>query len=248
MKIYSKFLITLFFFLCSIPSIKSQVLLSLLFGDNLNTGQIEFGLDGGLNLSSLTGMNSSEPVNGFHLGFYFDIRTKNDNLKVHTGVIVNSPLGTENIPKYSTGDSALDNLFANGKVDRHLRYFNTPVLLKYYFSHRIYAEGGIQLGLIFKGFDKFIYENGDNSLEYTVENREQYHPLDAGFVAAAGWRILKGYGMNLGVRYYYGVVDILIDDSGDGVYNRSLYFALGIPIGVAKAREREKEKEKLKGQ
>jgi hypothetical protein len=163
-------------------------------------------------------------------------------MKVHTGVIVKSPLGTGNIPKYSTGDNSLDNLFANGTVDRHLLYFSTPVLLKYYLSHRIYVEGGIQLGLLFKAHDKFIYESGDNTLEYSVENRAQYHTLDGGFVAGAGWRILKGYGMNLGVRYYYGIIDILIDDSGNNVYNRSLYFALGIPIGVAKAREREKEK------
>lgn len=245
MKIYSKYLVAIFFFLFHIQNVKSQVLISLLLGDNLNTGKIEFGLDGGLNLSSLSNSVSEQPVPGFHLGFYFDIRMT-DRMKLHTGVIVKSPLGTENIPKYSTSVPSLDSMFAYGKLNRHLRYFNTPILLKYYVSPRIYAEGGIQLGLLFKAFDKFNYETDETNLEYTVENRSQYHPLDGGFVVGAGWRILSGYGMNLGVRYYYGIIDILIDDSGGKVCNRSLYFALGIPIGVAKARE--KEKEKLNGQ
>jgi len=35
--------------------------------------------------------------------------------------------------------------------------------------------------------------------------------------------------MNLGIRYYYGLVDILIDDSTPGQYNRAWYFQWGFP-------------------
>ena len=61
-----------------------------------------------------------------------------------------------------------------------------------------------------------------------------------------GYRLTKGYGMNLGIRYYIGLVDVTLDDSGGDVKNSSIYFTVGIPIGVGKAREREKAKlEKL---
>jgi hypothetical protein len=42
---------------------------------------------------------------------------------------------------------------------------------------------------------------------------------------------MKGKGMNIGIRYYYGLVDIMIDDTKPNQFNRSLYFTVGIPIG-----------------
>ena len=56
-----------------------------------------------------------------------------------------------------------------------------------------------------------------------------------------GYRLMKGHGMNLGVRYYYGIVDVEIDDAGANVYNRSLYLNVGIPIGAGKAKEKRGE-------
>ena len=53
-----------------------QVIISLLLGDNLNTGKIEFGLDGGANLSSQTGTTGGNNLTTFNLGFYFDIKLK----------------------------------------------------------------------------------------------------------------------------------------------------------------------------
>ena len=74
-----------------------QVLISLLLGDKLNTGQIEFGLDGGLSLSNLHGVDPSGTKSGFNLGFYFDFRLKNPSWVFHTGVMVKSTMGAEDI-------------------------------------------------------------------------------------------------------------------------------------------------------
>jgi hypothetical protein len=101
------------------------------------------------------------------------------------------------------------------------------------------VEGGIMLGLMNKAFDEFTQSvNKSDDLTYKVYNRDAYHPLDAGLIAGAGYRLMGGNGMNLGIRYYYGLVDITIDDSGDNVYNRSLYLTVGIPIGAGKAKEK----------
>jgi len=233
-------LVTSFLFLS--VNVKSQVIISLLLGDNLNTGKIEFGLDGGMNLSSLRGIKDSKPIYGFHLGFYFDIKLKGPWL-FHTGVIVKSPMGSGNIPFYSTGYTALDSIMQDGNVDRKLRYFNVPLMIKYTTPSRIYAEAGVMLGLMNKAFDEYtnrVYEDAD--LTFTRQNKKSYHPIDAGLIAGIGWRILSGYGMNLGVRYYWGFTDITIDDSQPNIYNQSLYFAVGIPIGVGKAKKRMEEK------
>ena len=50
---------------------RSQVLMSLIFGDKLNSPNIEFGLDGGVNFSSISNLDS-DYKRDFNLGFYFD--------------------------------------------------------------------------------------------------------------------------------------------------------------------------------
>src|SRR5688572_146922 len=102
-----------------------QVIISLLLGDNLNTGKIEFGLDGGVNLSSQTGTTGGKSLTTFNLGFYFDIKLRDSSWMIHTGVIVKSRMGIGNLPVYSLADSNLDKSFAgdrkSGRVGKECR-------------------------------------------------------------------------------------------------------------------------------
>ncbi len=227
--------IIILFFLSGI-SVRGQVLISLLLGDKLNTGKIEFGLDGGLNWSNISNLENSKAVRGFHLGFYFDINLK-EQLFLHTGVIVKSPMGAKGIEPYPVGDPNLDSVLSDGSVERKLRYFNVPILLKYKFHDHFYAEVGPQLGLLFKAFDEFSTDEFDkDDLIFKFKIRDQYRRLDAGITAGLGYRFLKGNGMNLGVRYYFGLVNILKENPGASKRNSSFYIYVGIPIGAGKAR------------
>lgn len=219
-----------------------QVLISLLLGDKLNSGTVEFGLDGGVNLTSLSGVTGANTTTGFFLGFYFDIKTKTPWL-IHTGVIVKSPLGAEGMEPYSLQNPDLDNAFAGGEVTRKLSYFNVPIAVKRVFENNFFVEGGIQLGLGYKALDEFSNNVSSGDLTYEVSIRDQFHPLDAGPVAGIGYRLMKGNGMNINLRYYYGIVDITIDDTTANVYNRALYIGVGIPIGVGKDKARAASKE-----
>lgn len=219
-------------------SADAQVIISLLLGDKLNSGKVEFGLDGGWNFSSQSGQSKTGIYSTFNLGFYFDIKLKKEPWMIHTGVIVKSNMGTGNLPVYSLGDPNLDNTFAGGSVERNLNYFNVPIFIKYKFNEHFYAEGGPMLGLLYGAHDIFTNSVQGNEARYERNIRSDYHPLDAGIVFGLGYRLLGGNGMNLGLRYYYGVVDVVVDDSSPDVYNRSLYVTLGIPIGVGKAKEK----------
>ena len=213
----------------------SQVIISLIFGDKLNSDKIEFGLDGGLNWSTLKGLPDANSMIGFNLGFYFDFKLKNPNWMVNTGVIVKSPMGAEGLPVYSLGDDALDSAFSGGTVKRKIRYFNVPVMMKYQFKNHLYAKAGIQLGLRAKAFDEFLNTvKDDDDLKYKLKTRDNYHPLDAGLAFGLGYRLMKGNGMNLGVQYYLGLIDVVIDDTSPNQYNRSFYVTAGIPIGKGK--------------
>jgi len=222
-------------FLLVSQTVNGQVLISLLFGETLNTGKIEFGLDGGVHLASISGIDQGQKLFSWNLGFYFDIKLPDSSWMVHTGVIVKSTLGMVDQPVYSLNDEDLDAAFNSGSVATRLQYFNVPIMIKYKINKHFFVEGGPMLGLLHKAKDEFtnsVKETDD--LTYQLDVKERYHPLDAGIMVGVGYRLMGGNGMNLGVRYYYGLVDIKIDDSTPDQYNRSLYFSLGIPIGVGK--------------
>lgn len=218
--------------LVSINSARTQVLISILLGDKLNTGKIEFGLDGGANWSTIKNLDGAKSLTGFNLGFYFDFKLKNPSWMLNTGVIVKSNMGADELPVYSVGNPNLDNAFTGGKVTRKINYFNVPIMMKYSFKNHIYLKAGTQLGLRYKAFDEFKNSvNEEDDLKYKFEIKDQFHPLDAGLAIGAGYRLMKGNGMNVGVQYYLGLIDIRVDDTSPNQFNRVLYLTAGIPIG-----------------
>ena len=225
------FLIAISFLFCTTAS-NAQVLISLIFGDELNTGNIEFGLDGGLNWTNINGIDQADYLMGWNLGFYFDIKLS-DPWMLNTGVVVKGNMGAENIPVYSLNDPELDNLFSDGgRVTRKLNYFSVPVMIKYKFENNIYVKAGVQLGLMYNGYDTFIKSvNEEDDLQHEVNIKDQYHPLDAGLAAGLGYRLMGGDGMNIGLNYYYGLIDVRIDDSTPSELNQAVYLNVGIPIG-----------------
>jgi hypothetical protein len=240
----SLFLLSTFFCICTA---QSQVLISLIFGDKLNSPFLEFGLDGGVNFSTISNMETSGTEVGFNLGFYFDIKSKkNPAWMINTGVIVKSPMGAHGLPVYSLNDANLDNTFAGGSVDREIRYFNVPILIKYQFKNNIYLKGGPQLGLLAKAFDKFKNEYNEEDVVYKYNIRDQLHVIDAGVALGAGYHMNVGNGLNITVQYYYGLVPLMKGDSSPNQYNRSLYLTAGIPIGRGKAAQKRAKEEEEK--
>ncbi len=214
---------------------KTQVLISILLGDKLNSGKMEFGLEGGVNWSVIKNLQDAKSLGTFNLGFYFDIKLKNPSWLLNTGVIVKSAMGANELPVYITGNPEVDNAFKGGEITRKISYFNVPVMMKYSFKNHIYLKSGIQLGLRYNAYDEFKNSvNEPDDLKYKLKIKDQFHALDAGLAAGMGYRLMKGNGMNIGVQYYYGLVNILTDDSSPGQFNRVFYLTAGIPIGKNK--------------
>jgi hypothetical protein len=235
---------------------QGQVLISLIFGDKLNSPTLKFGLDGGANFSTISNISPSKYSTGFNLGFYFDFLLKKDKpWYIHTGVLVKSPMGADNLSPYhlTNADSAyLDTLFANGSVDRKLRYFNVPVLVRYKLKMGLFFELGPMLGLLYKANDEFTTEI-ENKDDLSFENKviDQYRRLDVGGMAGIGFQTDKMHGMNIGLRYYYGFMDIIKDNPGKAQRNSGFYLFASIPIGAgekAQAKNAQRAKEKKEKQ
>lgn len=221
-------------FLLVSSTVKAQVLISLLFGNALNSPNVEFGLTGGGNRSYLKDIPTANGLNNFNLGFYFHLKMKNtENSYISTGVLVKSTVGATGMPTYSTGEADFDSLFASGNLTKKIHYFYVPVMYQHRFNdNRWFMEGGFQLGLRNKAQDimDVSYEEGD--LDYTVSTKDEYKHLDAGLVGGAGYKFKKEQkSLSAGFLYYYGLMNIS-EVSGTTLKNSSIYAYVRIPIGA----------------
>ena len=225
-------------------SARSQILISILLGDKLNNGTIEFGLTGGFNRTWMYQTENAEGINHFNLGFYFDFRLKKDMpWYVYTGVLVKSEMGASNIDTYPLGNPEVDSAMAGGTVNRYIKYFMVPLTIKYRFKNNIFVLAGGQVSLRHKATDEFtntIYNKDD--LVFKNKTSDNYRRLDAGLTAAAGYKFRYGAMMNIGVRYYYGLVDVFKTGTGLGYATNSALFVFAeIPIGAERQIRPEKK-------
>jgi hypothetical protein len=243
-----RFLLSVIVLIMAAQLSQGQVLIALIFGNKLNSDKLKFGLDGGANFSTLSNIGCKYTT-GFNLGFYFDILLKKDkNWFIHTGVIVKSPMGAKSLQPYPISDSTLYTQLDSGKVDRKLRYFNVPILVRYKFKPGVFVELGPMLGLLYKANDEFLTTvNEKNDLSFTNKVLTQYYKLDVGGMAGIGYHLMKGNGINLGLRYYYGFTNILKDNPGKSMRNSGFYAFMSLPIGAgekAKAKNEAAAKKK----
>ena len=225
-----KILVILGFALISTGA-QSQVLISLIFGDKLSAPGVEFGLEGGYNFSTLTGMESSSQLSTLNLGFYFDIRLKNQ-WYLNTGILVKSKMG---LGKLSQND--LEFLNAEiypeaGDYDQIVSYFLLPILGEYKFKKHLYLEAGPQFGLMHNAYVEFKSDVEGKDARVREYNKDMIHRIDGGIVAGMGYTLLKGSGITIGAKYYYGFGNVYKEKTGSR--NRSLFLKLNIPIGESK--------------
>ncbi|MGI9530431.1 porin family protein [Lutimonas sp.] len=237
-----KAILFLFFLFAGYTS-QSQVLIALLLGDKLNSGKIEFGLDGGVNYAKISGMDSDDYIRKWNLGFYFDIKMK-ERWYLNTGVLVKSELGLDELTEDDLEFLGATIHDEEGEYSQSISYFLVPALARYKFDNHMYAEIGPQFGLAYKAHIKFYSDIDGIEINASEENRDMINRFDMGLAAGAGYRLLKGLGWTIGVRYYYGFLDVYKDRSG--TKNSSLFLKLNVPIGLSK--EKKEEIKDLKAQ
>lgn len=225
-----KYLIILLFLVISSET-HGQVLISLIFGEALNTGKIEFGLVGGYNYSKIYGLEGHDYLGNFNLGFYFDIRLKKP-WYIYTGVMVKQNEGVKGL---STND--LTKLGAtiwdeDGVYSQQTKSFLVPILIRHRWENNIFIEGGLQLGLTYDGWIEFDYKKDKVEARVRETNREKLVVLDAGIMAGFGYKLKhkKDNGITFSVKYYYGFVNAY--KGINGTNNSSAFLLMTIPIGA----------------
>ncbi|MBK9733341.1 MAG: PorT family protein [Chitinophagaceae bacterium] len=239
-KLKALLIITVLLFTCS-PAAHSQVLITLLLGDKLNSDKLEFGLDGGVNFLNMSNTVNAKILPDWNLGFYFDFKLK-EKLFLHTGVRVKAKMGTKGLDPYTLNSIYLDSVFATGSVERKINYFNVPVLMRYRIVDYFHAEGGIQLGLRYTAFDNFKNTVVDkDDLVFANSIKDSLSRLDAGIQFGLGYKLKQGKGMTICADYYFGFVDVNNFIAGSQK-NSAIYLNVSVPIGKGKAEKKASEK------
>jgi hypothetical protein len=217
----------------------SQVLITLLLGDKLNSDKLEFGLEGGMNWSNTSGFESNDYARFFNLGFYFDIQMKNQ-WRLYTGVLVKSNVGLDNLTENDLGVLTATTWDSIGEYKQVINQFMVPALIKYNFKNHMYIEAGPQFGLRFKGFVEFNSDNGDIEGRTREDNKDMLQKLDVGLTGGIGYKLFKGEGWTIGAKYYYGFVDAY--KNIPGTKSSSINLKVNIPIGKGAPKDPETTK------
>ncbi len=213
---------------------QSQILISLLLGDKLNSDKLEFGLEGGLNWSNISGMETNNYARFFNLGFYFDLKV-HDQWAMYTGVLVKSNLGVDKLTENDLEFLQARTYPEEGDYRQVVNSFLVPALAKYNFKNHIYIEAGPQFALRYKGYVE--YKSDIEGLEAKVreDNKDLIKKMDVGVVGGIGYKLLKGRGWTFGVKYYHGFIDMYKNRSG--TTSSSINLKLNVPIGVPPPKE-----------
>lgn len=223
------FALTGFLFLAT--AAQSQVLITLLLGDKLNAPGLEFGLETGVNWSNNRGFESKNLLGTFNLGFYFDIRLK-DQWYLYTGVMAKSSMGVDQLTRGDLDFLGTTLYEEEGTYQQRFSNFLLPIQAKYKFKNHLYVEAGPMLGWLRDAYVEYNHEGEDRKARIREENRDLFNRIDAGIAGGFGYTLLKGTGMSIGVDYYFGLVNAIKDKSGSG--NNSIFLKFNIPVGAAK--------------
>lgn len=220
------------------PLANSQILISLLLGDKLNSDAIEFGLEGGFNWSEIDGFESSKYKRALNLGFYFDFKLKKQ-WNLYTGVLVKAKMGTAKLSDKDLVVLEAPTYEAEGDYSQTINYFIVPVFIKYRFKNHFYAEIGPQGGLMYNAWTEFIHKSDNSDVSIRDFNKDKINRIDAGMAVGFGYKLLKGKGFTIGAKYYQGFTNVYKGKSGS--QNSGFFLKVNIPIGVG-GKEKKEEK------
>jgi hypothetical protein len=228
----------LFTILFMLPVVgNAQVLISILFGEQLNSGKMEFGLITGANVSTVTGMEDAKPLPTFKLGLFLDYNFTENWIGSFEANVKNT-VGYSNFTPaealFQVQDSVIEG--AN-RTTRSLNALQCPIYINYRFANRFSIGAGGYLSWQHGTRDliDYTFQNTDLTIEQSFSGF--IHRIDAGVVGALGYHFKKresGYpGISLRIKASYGLRDVFNDQTTLSGNNLWFSFDVAIPIIIS---------------
>lgn len=213
---------------------KGQVLISILFGDKLNSEKIMFGLMIGNSWNSMSGYAKASAQSNFNLGLFLNIKL-GQRFFIQFDALAKYKTGAKGMPVYSLNDPLLDSMFYNGSVQRVITCVGLAPTIQYRFWKTCNLELGPQVLLRLKAKDNFVggHEGGD--LKFEKDLADAATRFDFGVTGGVSWQFNKGKGIKICMKYYEGLVDLFQSEQGKNA-TRNVQLNVYIPVGREKAK------------
>ena len=211
----------------------AQALLILLFGDKLSTETFQMGINGSLSASNINGIDNTNYRISWAFGAFGEIRLSDDWF-MHFNLTIKTPGGAKNVGPLVPVPPEVDTLLTAFKVTRSLNYITLPVFLKYKIGS-VKLGVGAQLGYLTSADD--TYESTTpmgNDLTVVTNIRDNLNHWDAGVTGIIDYFFSPEKNMRslrLSLTYYYGLTDMLKDNTGNAWNNSIFLLSIGIPVG-----------------
>jgi hypothetical protein len=153
----------------------------------------------------------------------------------YSEAIPKSPFGGKNIPVYPLDDPNLNESFQNGSITREISYISLPLLFRYRIKGLLFAEAGPQLSLRTNAKDIFIEDLSGGKLEFIKNVEDEFTRFDFGAAAGLVLKFKKDNGVGLGLRYYYGFIDVMKSAAGSQ-QNSGLLLYVSFAVGGVKSK------------
>lgn len=217
---------------------QAQVLIALLFGEKLSTETFQLGVNASMAATGFRGQADDVRLD-WMLSIYGEIRL-HERFHLQPELALKYPSGGENmrtsVPAYPFtpyGEPVLDEVVAEGRVERHLRYLALPV-----FGKTNLGPVGLGVGpqvAVLIGAEDTVHQKDDGTrISLSRSVTQELRRVDAGLVASvdyAFFRSRKMRSLRLRLKGYLGLVDTIKDNPGDAVRNWNVMVGLDIPIG-----------------
>ena len=182
---------------------KKSCFLLLIFASFSVNAQI--GLTYGLKVSSNYNPNPDLPNRlGFSAGLIFNKKIS-DKFKIQTELTYTKYIA---IKEFSNIEGQIWGIIVTSQYSRDYvvskKIVQLPILAQYYFTNRIYMEGGPQLGYVIDG--KLSYtQNDPDIIEGATIVTKMKNQFDFGASLGLGYYITKSIGIS--TRYYTGIIE-----------------------------------------
>ena len=217
-------------------SSQSQVLIALVFGDKLNSPNVEFGLELGPNISYLDGYDPGNWASSFFIGPSFNIRL-NEHWWIHPSVQVVSSIGVQNLDPYPTGDPEFNDILDQFRIERRINFISVPLMARYAITPHWMLQAGFEPALMTSATDMFTADI-EAGATLDIDITDSYSRIDARLVGGLAYRFRTNTaGLWISAKYCYGLLDY--PDPNSDLESRMQYWQITfeIPIGAAATEE-----------
>ena len=230
-----KILLTLFVVFSLHTTSNAQALLMLLFGDKLSTDTFQMGINVAGTASDIGGITDANLRYSWAFGAFGEVRFSDDWF-LHFNLTAKTPGGAKNVQPFEDIIPAIDTLTTDISVTRSFNYITLPVFIKYNLGSFKLGVGA-QLGYLTSATDiytGYTFRGDDLSMERNI--RDKINLWDAGVAGIIDYFFKPDKNMRslrLSLTYYYGLTDMLKDNTGDAWNNSIFLLSIGIPVGAS---------------